>query len=96
MSQVNGISLIGETHKEVVRILKELPVCVYMTCCRPAPHMQTPAEPEQPQPEAPVLKVQLLGLRASLGSSCQESESRLDFLGSVVSPDSKAASVWGG
>ncbi|CAF88071.1 unnamed protein product, partial [Tetraodon nigroviridis] len=34
-SQVNGISLIGETHKEVVRILKELPVCVYMSCCRP-------------------------------------------------------------
>uniref|UniRef100_A0A3B3D392 Multiple PDZ domain protein n=1 Tax=Oryzias melastigma TaxID=30732 RepID=A0A3B3D392_ORYME len=32
--EVNGISLIGETHKEVVRILKELPICVYMTCCR--------------------------------------------------------------
>uniref|UniRef100_A0A8C4IJ28 Multiple PDZ domain protein n=1 Tax=Dicentrarchus labrax TaxID=13489 RepID=A0A8C4IJ28_DICLA len=39
--EVNGISLIGETHKEVVRILKELPLCVYMTCCRPAPHLQT-------------------------------------------------------
>nr|XP_057923085.1 multiple PDZ domain protein [Doryrhamphus excisus] len=36
--EVNGISLIGETHKEVVRILKELPLCVYMTCCRPTPH----------------------------------------------------------
>ncbi|XP_072526790.1 multiple PDZ domain protein isoform X3 [Salminus brasiliensis] len=35
--EVNGISLRGETHKEVVSILKELPVCVYMTCCRPAP-----------------------------------------------------------
>ncbi|XP_076875045.1 multiple PDZ domain protein isoform X3 [Brachyhypopomus gauderio] len=35
--EVNGISLRGEPHKEVVRILKELPVCVYMACCRPAP-----------------------------------------------------------
>ncbi|KAJ8411100.1 hypothetical protein AAFF_G00181350 [Aldrovandia affinis] len=34
--EVNGISLIGETHKEVVSILKELPVSVYMACCRPA------------------------------------------------------------
>uniref|UniRef100_A0A3Q2ZXF4 Multiple PDZ domain crumbs cell polarity complex component n=1 Tax=Kryptolebias marmoratus TaxID=37003 RepID=A0A3Q2ZXF4_KRYMA len=39
--EVNGISLIGETHKEVVGILKELPVCVYMTCCRPAPDRRT-------------------------------------------------------
>uniref|UniRef100_A0A8C6KUY0 Multiple PDZ domain crumbs cell polarity complex component n=1 Tax=Nothobranchius furzeri TaxID=105023 RepID=A0A8C6KUY0_NOTFU len=39
--EVNNISLIGETHKEVVRILKELPICVYMTCCRPAPDLQT-------------------------------------------------------
>ncbi|XP_061101173.1 multiple PDZ domain protein-like [Conger conger] len=34
--EVNGISLIGETHKEVVGILKELPMCVYVVCCRPA------------------------------------------------------------
>ncbi|XP_064193967.1 multiple PDZ domain protein-like [Anguilla rostrata] len=34
--EVNGIPLIGEPHKEVVSILKELPVCVYMVCCRPA------------------------------------------------------------
>uniref|UniRef100_A0A3Q4I3A0 Multiple PDZ domain crumbs cell polarity complex component n=1 Tax=Neolamprologus brichardi TaxID=32507 RepID=A0A3Q4I3A0_NEOBR len=38
--EVNGISLIGETHKEVVRILKELPLHVYVTCCRPAPDLQ--------------------------------------------------------
>uniref|UniRef100_A0A8C5HYU2 Multiple PDZ domain crumbs cell polarity complex component n=1 Tax=Gouania willdenowi TaxID=441366 RepID=A0A8C5HYU2_GOUWI len=35
--EVNDIPLIGETHKEVVRILKELPIHVYMTCCRPNP-----------------------------------------------------------
>ncbi|XP_034019902.1 multiple PDZ domain protein isoform X2 [Thalassophryne amazonica] len=49
--EVNGISLIGETHKEVVRILKELPLCVYMTCCRPAPHLQTDMDAAQPESE---------------------------------------------
>lgn len=62
--QVNSISLIGETHKEVVRILKELPLCVYMTCCRPAPHLQTDLEIVQTQaetlPPTPELKVQSL------------------------------------
>ncbi|XP_015239572.1 PREDICTED: multiple PDZ domain protein isoform X5 [Cyprinodon variegatus] len=50
--EVNGISLIGETHKEVVRILKELPVCVYMTCCRPAPDLQVDMDAVQPESEA--------------------------------------------
>ncbi|KAI3376455.1 hypothetical protein L3Q82_016917 [Scortum barcoo] len=50
--EVNGISLIGETHKEVVRILKELPLCVYMTCCRPAPHVQTDMDAVPPESEA--------------------------------------------
>ncbi|XP_036002397.1 multiple PDZ domain protein isoform X3 [Fundulus heteroclitus] len=50
--EVNGISLIGETHREVVKILKELPVCVYMTCCRPAPDLQMDMEAVQPQSEA--------------------------------------------
>ncbi|KAI4900868.1 hypothetical protein NFI96_019633, partial [Prochilodus magdalenae] len=43
--EVNGISLRGETHKEVVSILKELPVCVYMACCRPAPLPSTDSQP---------------------------------------------------
>ncbi|XP_037116852.1 multiple PDZ domain protein [Syngnathus acus] len=47
--EVNGISLIGETHKEVVRILKELPLGVYMTCCRPAPHQQPDNDTLEPQ-----------------------------------------------
>ncbi|XP_028285641.1 multiple PDZ domain protein isoform X3 [Parambassis ranga] len=50
--EVNGISLIGETHKEVVKILKELPLCVYMTCCRPAPDLETDMDAVQPEPEA--------------------------------------------
>ncbi|XP_068443389.1 multiple PDZ domain protein isoform X2 [Clinocottus analis] len=49
--EVNGLSLIGETHKEVVRILKELPLCVNMTCCRPAPHLQTDEDAVQPESE---------------------------------------------
>ncbi|XP_056224651.1 multiple PDZ domain protein isoform X2 [Seriola aureovittata] len=61
--EVNGISLIGETHKEVVRILKELPLCVYMICCRPAPHLPTDTDAFQPESEAlsttPKLKKQI-------------------------------------
>ncbi|XP_032531005.1 multiple PDZ domain protein isoform X14 [Chiroxiphia lanceolata] len=33
--EVNEISLIGENHKDVVSILKELPINVTMVCCRP-------------------------------------------------------------
>uniref|UniRef100_A0A4W5NKD8 Multiple PDZ domain protein n=1 Tax=Hucho hucho TaxID=62062 RepID=A0A4W5NKD8_9TELE len=46
--EVNGISLIGETHKEVVSILKELPVCVYMACCRPSPLLKSDRDSGQP------------------------------------------------
>ncbi|XP_015246717.1 PREDICTED: multiple PDZ domain protein-like, partial [Cyprinodon variegatus] len=35
--EVNGIPLIGQTHKEVVSILKELPVQVYLVCSRIVP-----------------------------------------------------------
>lgn len=34
-TEVNEISLLGENHKDVVNILKELPVKVTMVCCRP-------------------------------------------------------------
>lgn len=40
--QVNGIPLIGETHKEVVNILKELPMHVCLVCS----HIVTPAIPD--------------------------------------------------
>ncbi|XP_067379716.1 multiple PDZ domain protein isoform X2 [Channa argus] len=50
--EVSGISLIGETHKEVVKILKELPLRVCMICCRPAPHLQTDMDSVQPESEA--------------------------------------------
>ncbi|KAJ0006541.1 hypothetical protein NQD34_013814 [Periophthalmus magnuspinnatus] len=57
-SRSTGISLIGESHKEVVRILKELPLCVYMTCCRPAPHLQTDMDSIIPEPEDLITKFQ--------------------------------------
>lgn len=34
---MNGIPLIGETHREVVNILKELPMCVCLVCSRIVP-----------------------------------------------------------
>lgn len=33
--EVNEISLLGQNHKDVVNILKELPIKVTMVCCRP-------------------------------------------------------------
>ncbi|NXF11137.1 MPDZ protein, partial [Smithornis capensis] len=33
--EVNEVSLLGENHKDVVSILKELPIKVTMVCCRP-------------------------------------------------------------
>ncbi|NXB55277.1 MPDZ protein, partial [Struthidea cinerea] len=41
--EVNEISLLGENHKDVVSILKELPIKVTMVCCRPvAPPITQP------------------------------------------------------
>ncbi|XP_048827057.1 multiple PDZ domain protein isoform X3 [Brienomyrus brachyistius] len=45
--EVNGIPLIGKTHIEVVSILKELPVQVYMACCRPAPLLLSDNDADQ-------------------------------------------------
>ncbi|XP_069553515.1 multiple PDZ domain protein [Brachyistius frenatus] len=44
--EVNGIPLIGETHKEVVNILKELPVHVYLVCSRIVPPSVPDSEEE--------------------------------------------------
>ncbi|XP_047241396.1 multiple PDZ domain protein isoform X4 [Girardinichthys multiradiatus] len=73
--EVNGISLIGETHKEVVRILKELPVCVYMTCCRPSPDLQMDMDVVQPEPEPFVKEYKLknnIDLSSALVSEVSE------------------------
>ncbi|NXK90595.1 MPDZ protein, partial [Formicarius rufipectus] len=42
--EVNDISLLGENHKDVVSILKELPIKVTMVCCRPVTPLITQPE----------------------------------------------------
>uniref|UniRef100_A0A8D2PDG8 Multiple PDZ domain protein n=1 Tax=Zosterops lateralis melanops TaxID=1220523 RepID=A0A8D2PDG8_ZOSLA len=42
--EVNEISLLGENHKDVVSILKELPIKVTMVCCRPVAPLVTQPE----------------------------------------------------
>ncbi|XP_023665205.2 multiple PDZ domain protein isoform X4 [Paramormyrops kingsleyae] len=49
--EVNGIPLIGKTHIEVVSILKELPVRVYMACCRPGPLLLSDNDADQSSTE---------------------------------------------
>ncbi|XP_043570530.1 multiple PDZ domain protein isoform X11 [Chiloscyllium plagiosum] len=58
--EVNGIPLLGQSHKDVVSILKDLPVSVTMVCCRPilkpkhetdVDHMVSAEEPIQSMEE---------------------------------------------
>ncbi|XP_035769455.1 multiple PDZ domain protein [Neolamprologus brichardi] len=77
--EVNGISLIGETHKEVVRILKELPLHVYVTCCRPAPDLQPEMDAEQRESEAL--------------STTSKLKNQIDLSGVVVAEDSEVNTI---
>ncbi|XP_069621060.1 multiple PDZ domain protein isoform X1 [Ranitomeya imitator] len=45
--EVNEITLLGENHKDVVNILKELPICVTMVCCRPVQQDASPFNAEE-------------------------------------------------
>ncbi|XP_036406688.1 multiple PDZ domain protein-like isoform X9 [Megalops cyprinoides] len=72
--EVNGISLIGESHKEVVSILKELPVYVCMTCCRPAPLLQSDSDAANPSLET--------------GAAQSTEEVQGDFDGFIIPPES--------
>ncbi|XP_028832481.1 multiple PDZ domain protein isoform X2 [Denticeps clupeoides] len=49
--EVNGCSVIGETHKEVVNLLKELPVNVCVVCCRRVPPQQNRNDDEEDEDE---------------------------------------------
>ncbi|XP_033295677.1 multiple PDZ domain protein isoform X6 [Orcinus orca] len=44
--EVNGITLLGENHQDVVTVLKELPIEVTMVCCRRTVPPTTPSELE--------------------------------------------------
>ena len=45
-AQVNGITLLGENHQDVVTVLKELPIEVAMVCCRRTVPPAAPSELE--------------------------------------------------
>ncbi|KAG9486711.1 hypothetical protein GDO78_006865 [Eleutherodactylus coqui] len=45
--EVNEITLLGQNHKDVVNILKELPISVRMVCCRPLEQDSSPMNPEE-------------------------------------------------
>ncbi|NWS30864.1 MPDZ protein, partial [Polioptila caerulea] len=67
--EVNEISLLGENHKDVVSILKELPIKVTMVCCRPV-------VPPVTQPET------LESLSLSEVQLTEKSHIELGFIGS--------------
>ncbi|KAM8843299.1 multiple PDZ domain protein-like isoform 2-T2 [Synchiropus picturatus] len=58
--EVNGIPLIGETHKEVVNILKELPLSVCLVCCRIRPPTIPDSEDEDEEDDIQLSLKELL------------------------------------
>lgn len=67
--QVNGIPLIGETHKEVVSILKELPVHVYLVCARIIPPSVPNSDEEDDDDVCLSLKELLAGFNDKVGTA---------------------------
>ncbi|XP_055081804.1 multiple PDZ domain protein [Periophthalmus magnuspinnatus] len=66
--EVNGIPLIGQTHKEVVSILKELPVRVCLVCSRVLP----PTAPESNQEDKDHLHLSLKELLAEFNDKLDQ------------------------
>ncbi|XP_072443051.1 multiple PDZ domain protein isoform X5 [Chiloscyllium punctatum] len=92
--EVNGIPLLGQSHKDVVSILKDLPVSVTMVCCRPilkpknetdVDHMVSAEEPIQSMEEP----LEFLPSSAPLAWIEDQAESILahGFLQSHVNPN---------
>ncbi|XP_060093294.1 multiple PDZ domain protein isoform X18 [Heteronotia binoei] len=63
--EVNGISLLGENHKDVVNILKELPIKVAMVCC----HAAAPPVSQSILDESQMIEQSHIDLGGLLGSS---------------------------
>ncbi|XP_070598665.1 multiple PDZ domain protein isoform X1 [Erythrolamprus reginae] len=63
--EVNGQSLLGENHNDVVNILKELPINVRMVCCRAVP----PVTEAAPLDETYMLEQSHIDLSGLLGAS---------------------------
>ncbi|KAK7930027.1 hypothetical protein WMY93_006422 [Mugilogobius chulae] len=70
MLEVNGIPLIGETHKEVVSILKELPLRVCLVCSRVAPPRAPESDPEDEDNVHLTLKELLAEFNDKLDHGC--------------------------
>ncbi|XP_028255519.1 multiple PDZ domain protein [Parambassis ranga] len=68
--EVNGIPLIGETHKEVVNILKELPVRVYLVCSRIVPPSMPDSDEEEEDDVGLTLKELLAEFNDKLDQGC--------------------------
>ncbi|KAK7166395.1 hypothetical protein R3I93_006231 [Phoxinus phoxinus] len=66
--EVNGFSLIGETHKEVVCLLKELPVNVCVVCSRLIP----PAVSEEDDDDADDVQLTLKELLAEFNEKAEQ------------------------
>lgn len=59
-NQVNGIPLIGQTHKEVVNVLKELPMHVCLVCS----HISPPPLPDSDEEDEDGVRLTLKELLA--------------------------------
>ncbi|XP_059500561.1 multiple PDZ domain protein isoform X2 [Stegostoma tigrinum] len=56
--EVNGIPVLGQSHKDVVSILKDLPVSVTMICCRPIPKSKKETDVDHMAPiEEPIQSI---------------------------------------
>ncbi|XP_053228119.1 multiple PDZ domain protein isoform X18 [Podarcis raffonei] len=71
--EVNGISLLGENHKDVVNILKDLPIKVTMVCCRAAQPIS-----QLLMDESQMMEQSVIDLGGLLGSSETE-DANLDM-----------------
>ncbi|KAM7394183.1 hypothetical protein PAMP_020997 [Pampus punctatissimus] len=68
--EVNGIPLIGETHREVVNILKELPMCVCLVCSRIVPPVIPDSDEEEDDDVHLTLKELLAEFNDKLDQGC--------------------------
>ncbi|XP_034044568.1 multiple PDZ domain protein [Thalassophryne amazonica] len=68
--EVNGIPLVGETHKEVVNILKELPMCVCLVCSRILPPTLLDSDEEDGDDVCLTLKELLAEFNDKLDQGC--------------------------
>ncbi|XP_054634870.1 multiple PDZ domain protein isoform X2 [Dunckerocampus dactyliophorus] len=68
--EVNGIPLVGETHKEVVNILKELPMFVYLVCSRILPPAIPDSDEEEEDDAQLTLKELLAEFNDKLDQGC--------------------------